>query len=234
VDESILVDSGVPPNRTCAPETNLLPVTTSVKLPRFVAAGEIPLIAGVGFSSVTLDEPLTVESAALVARIVTVLGFGSELGAVYFPLASIIPTDADPPAVPFTVHATDEFCVPLTDVAKVYESPARTFALFGATETLTPALDGGFGSGVRLDETLPVQPASVTNASAPIPRTKFAIRILADAILIKVRTIPCKQSDHPYAVPTTDRVYRIGTGPRQLIDITTLNLTLRTSQNPLA
>jgi hypothetical protein len=233
VDESTLVDSGVPPKRTCAPETNLLPVTTNVKLPRFVAAGEIPVIAGVGFSSVTLDEPLAVESAALVARIVNVLGFGSVFGAVYFPLVSIVPMDADPPAVPFTDHVTDEFCVPLTDVVKVYESPARTFALFGVTQTLTPALGGGFGSGVWLDETLPVQPASVTNASAPIPRAKFAIRILADGILIKVRTIPCKQSDRPQALPTTARVYRIGTGLRQLIDITTLILAPRLDQKPL-
>lgn len=99
---------------TCAPETNLLPVTTSVKLPGFTAAGLIPVKTGVGFISVTLLVPLAEESAALVARIVMVFGLGSVAGAVYFPLESIVPVAEDPPAAPFTDQDTPVFDVPDT------------------------------------------------------------------------------------------------------------------------
>lgn len=141
VAETNVVESGVPPKRTCAPETNLVPVTVRAKLPRLVDAGDIPVSVGVGFSSVTVAEPLTEASATLVARIVMVFGLGKEIGAVYLPLVSIVPTVGDPPVVPFTDHVTLVFCAPLTVAVKVYESPARTLALAGETETLAPEED---------------------------------------------------------------------------------------------
>lgn len=52
------------------------------KLPVPTLAGLMPVNSGVGFKSVTLLGPLAEESAALVARTVTVFGFGSAAGAV--------------------------------------------------------------------------------------------------------------------------------------------------------
>ncbi len=77
-----MVCIGVVPRRTCAPLTNLLPVTVSVKLPVPTLEGLMPVRTGVGFRSVTLLEPLTEMSATLVARTVSVFGFGKVAGAV--------------------------------------------------------------------------------------------------------------------------------------------------------
>ena len=68
--------------RTCAPFTNLLPVTVRVKLPAGTLVGLMPVSMGVGFKRLTLLVPLAEESAALVARIVMVFGFGRDAGAV--------------------------------------------------------------------------------------------------------------------------------------------------------
>lgn len=67
---------------TCAPETKALPVMVRVKLPRFVAAGEMPVSTGVGFRRVTALVAYFEESAVLAAAMVTVLGDGSVAGAV--------------------------------------------------------------------------------------------------------------------------------------------------------
>lgn len=106
-------------SKTRAPETNFVPVTTSVKFPVFTAAGLIPVIVGVGFSRVTLLVLLAVVSAALVAFTVTLLGLGKFAGAAYFPFASIVPTVAEPPLVPFTDQVTLIFEVPPTAALKV-------------------------------------------------------------------------------------------------------------------
>jgi len=45
--------------------------------------------------------------------IVTVAGFGTEAGAVYSPLALIVPTVALPPAMLFTLHVTEELKLPV-------------------------------------------------------------------------------------------------------------------------
>ena len=62
--------------------TNLLPVTARVKLPMPRLEGLMPVRTGVGLRSVTLLEPLTDVSAALVARTVMEFGFGKVAGAV--------------------------------------------------------------------------------------------------------------------------------------------------------
>jgi hypothetical protein len=81
VEETNVVVTGELERRICAPETKLLPVTVREKLPRLVEAGEMPVRTGVGFRRVTeLVEDL-VESAELVALMVTVLGEGTEAGA---------------------------------------------------------------------------------------------------------------------------------------------------------
>src|SRR5882724_10296834 len=160
VDEFTVVDSAVPLIKTCAPATNLLPVTVSAKLPMLVAAGLMPVIAGVGFISVTALVPLAVASAALVAFTVTELGLGNEAGAEYIPFASIVPVAVEPPAVPFTNQFTLLFRVPDTAALKVSESPARMLAVGGVTLTETPAGCGfGLGGGAFWFCTPAAQPA---------------------------------------------------------------------------
>lgn len=80
--ETTVVRSAVLPNITCAPETKLEPVTVSVKLPRFVDPGEMPVRTGVGLRSVTALVPFFEESAELTALTVTELGLGRVAGAV--------------------------------------------------------------------------------------------------------------------------------------------------------
>jgi hypothetical protein len=149
-----VVCKAVVPRNTWAPETNLSPVTVRVKFPVLTDAGLIPISTGVGLRIVTLLDPLADASATLVARTVTGLGFGNAAGAVKFPVESIVPVAADPPVVPFTAHSTPVFCAPVTLALNGYESPARTFAVAGDTETLTPV-----GGGCLPEETPPAQPA---------------------------------------------------------------------------
>jgi len=77
-----MVCMGVVPRRTCAPLTNLPPVTVRVKLPVPTLEGLMPVRMGVGFRSVTLLKPLAEASATLVARTVMVFEFGKVAGAV--------------------------------------------------------------------------------------------------------------------------------------------------------
>lgn len=105
-------------NITSAPETKLLPVSVSEKLPRFVEAGEMPESVGVGFQRVTAEEADFVVSAALVAVTLTVLGEGSAAGAVYLPVESMVPRVELPPAVEFTDQLTVVFVEPKTVAEK--------------------------------------------------------------------------------------------------------------------
>jgi hypothetical protein len=59
--------------------------------------------------TVTVAEPERLVSALDFAVTVT-LDAGTEPGAVYSPLALIVPTVAFPPATPFTLQATPRFC----------------------------------------------------------------------------------------------------------------------------
>ncbi len=77
-----MVCSAVVPKSTCAPLTNLLPVTVSVKFPVPTLDGLMPVSTGVEFKRLTLLDPVTEGSAELVARMVMALGLGSTAGAV--------------------------------------------------------------------------------------------------------------------------------------------------------
>jgi hypothetical protein len=106
VPETKLVVIAAPPNDTCAPLTNLLPVTVSVYAPEVNVAGLTLLSTGVAFHSVTSLVLLALESAADVALMVIVFGFARMAGAVYRPAFVINPTLAFPPTTPFTDHVT--------------------------------------------------------------------------------------------------------------------------------
>lgn len=64
--------------------------------------------------SVTLAEPEAVASAALIAVMVTPGGDGMIAGAVYSPVAEIVPSVALPPTAPFTSQVTVVLDAPAT------------------------------------------------------------------------------------------------------------------------
>lgn len=119
VEETKVVDRAVELRRTCAPETNWLPVMASEKLPRLVEAGEMPESVGVGLRRVTaLEEDLEV-SAELVAVMVTVFGEGRVAGAAYLPEESMVPRAEEPPVVELTAQVTDVLEEPVTVAEKL-------------------------------------------------------------------------------------------------------------------
>lgn len=140
--------SAEPPNNTCAPFTNLLPVTVIVYEPTVKLPGLTLLSTGVGFHRVRSLEPLALASAMDTASTVIVFGFGTVAGAVYTPLEAIVPSAAFPPTTPFTDQLTLSFVVPVTVAVKGCVAPARTFAAVGTTLTEIP---GGGGCAFLLD-----------------------------------------------------------------------------------
>ena len=62
------------------------------------------------------------------------------------PPAEIVPTAADPPAVPFTLQVTLVFEFPVTVAVNCADPPARTFAVEGLTVTIVdPGVVGLLG-----------------------------------------------------------------------------------------
>jgi hypothetical protein len=84
-----------------------VPFTVNVKEPAVKACGLTLEIAGTGLSRVIALLAVALASAALVAPSVTVFELGTLPGAVYRPAEVTVPTDALPPATPFTVQLTD-------------------------------------------------------------------------------------------------------------------------------
>ena len=125
--------------------TNLLPFTVIVKEPVGMSVGVTALTNGIGFCNVMVALADAVLSAALVAVIVTELGFGIAAGDLYLPVESMVPTVEFPPATPLTVQLTAVFVLFATVAVRLSVSPMRTFAVPGATVTLVA---GGFGGGL--------------------------------------------------------------------------------------
>src|SRR6266404_1358161 len=80
-------------------------------------------------------------SAWLVAATVTVVGLGTTLGAVYKPVAEIVPRVLLPPATPFTDQFTAVLEDPLTVAVKLWVPLVKTVADEGATLTETAGSD---------------------------------------------------------------------------------------------
>ena len=140
---------------------NPLPFNVSEKAPGAIVVGLTDVSTGTGFSSVTAPFPDLVVSAALVAVTVIVLGVGKFDGAVYKPVASIVPVAVFPPAAAFTDHVTLVFAFPVTAAVNACVAPARTIAVAGATVTTTPAFSGGVvGDDPPLLLPNPAQPAT--------------------------------------------------------------------------
>jgi hypothetical protein len=98
-------------------------------------------------------------SSTLVAITETELGTGKLPGAVYTPLALIVPVAALPPEIPFTLQITAVFAELLTVATNVCCSPNRIVAVVGVTDTAM--LEGGCDGPAP---TAP-QPAIVTTKS---------------------------------------------------------------------
>ena len=78
-----------------------------------------------------------------VALIVTVGFAGIAAGAEYKPAGFIVPTAAEPPAIPLTAQFTAVFALPVTVAVKAWLLPKTTEAEAGLTATVT----GGGGDG---------------------------------------------------------------------------------------
>jgi hypothetical protein len=111
-----VVARGVPASCTTDCGVKLAPVTVRVVsgLPASSAVGEIALRVGAGLTTVTAAVPTRVGSTTLAAFTVTTFGEGGTAGAVYRPLASIVPTVAFPPTTSFTDQVTPWFALPVT------------------------------------------------------------------------------------------------------------------------
>src|ERR1039458_9453269 len=114
----------------------------------------------VGTLTVTIADADLVESAVLVAVTATLLGLGTVAGAGYKPLAEIVPTGGLAPAMPFTLHVTAVFVVPVTVAVNCCAPPVATVADDG--ETLTCTLFGAAAIVTVADADLVESAALVT------------------------------------------------------------------------
>jgi hypothetical protein len=132
-----VVTSEVPLSCTVDCGVKLVPVTVSVVsvLPASTVGGEMESRTGTGLMTVTEAVPARVGSATLVAFTVTPFGEGGTAGAVYMPVASIVPTEESPPGIPFTAHVTEVLDVPLTVALNCSFSRTMAVVLLGETET---------------------------------------------------------------------------------------------------
>lgn len=137
VDTKVVV-SAVLPRNTCAPLTNLLPVTVRLKSPTESELGATDCTTGIGFCKETGASLVKVASAMLVAVIVTLVELGSVEGALYSPAAVIVPTVAFPAAFPSTNHVTAPPVRPFASVTTAencWASPILTSAPLGEITT---------------------------------------------------------------------------------------------------
>jgi len=88
-----------------------------------------------------------VASATLVAVICAVMDAGRSAGAVYTPVALIVPAVALPLATPLTLQVTLVSVALVTVALKVCVLPSTTEALLGVIATVTEAGVGGRGGG---------------------------------------------------------------------------------------
>ena len=123
----------------------------------------MPVRTGVGFHSVTALVAFLLESATLIAFTVMELEEGKLAGAVYLPVASMVPSVEEPPGVSLTDQVTEVLVAPVTVAVNVRKAPARMLAVVGATEPETAGVGGG---GCFWVEEEPDEQAERTSARA--------------------------------------------------------------------
>jgi hypothetical protein len=106
-----------------------------------------------------------VVSAALVALMVICAGFGNFAGAVYSPVAEIVPTVASPPAVPFTFQVTAVLLVLPTAAENCCVWEMITVVVAGVTSTVTEPGGGLFVGGGVVDLSPPQETINKHNQS---------------------------------------------------------------------
>jgi hypothetical protein len=106
VAEMKVVASGTPPNKATAPGTKFAPPIVSVIGPVGIELGLTPHTHGVGCCTVTWTEPDFDGTTVLVAVTVTTFGVGATGGAMYKPVAEIVPMVGLPPETEFTDQVT--------------------------------------------------------------------------------------------------------------------------------
>jgi hypothetical protein len=94
--------------------------------------------------TVTCAEPDFVGSTMLAAAIVTVALLGKSAGAVYKPVAEIVPTALFPPTTPLMLHVTAVLLAFVASAEKSCVFPSNTELDCGVTFTL---MEGGGGGG---------------------------------------------------------------------------------------
>ena len=150
VAETNVVVSAVLPNMICAFLTNLLPFAVMVNEPRGIAVGETVVSTGTGFSRSMAALPLRFASLLLVAVICTESEVGRAGGALYRPVASMVPTVEFPPATPFTDQRIVETGLSATAAAIVLPLRGATCETGSATDVENPRpglVDGGLATG---------------------------------------------------------------------------------------
>jgi hypothetical protein len=167
VDETNVVVIATPPNITCDPFTNPLPVTVSENAPTETAFGLTLETAGSGFINVIALVPDEEALATLTAETVTKFWVGTTVGAKKFPEPSIVPIEEFPPVILFTCHVTEVFVVPVTVAVNTCVLPALTLDEAGATATLIT------GGGV-VPTPAPPHPHTDSNA-AKVPASAHGI-----------------------------------------------------------
>jgi hypothetical protein len=135
VAETNVVVSAVEPNITCAFLTNLLPFAVMVNAPMGIAVGETEVRTGTGFSRSTAALPVMVASALLTAVTCTESDVGRAGGALYNPVASMVPKVEFPPETPFTDQRT------------VFEGLLVANTAFEVKPGFEVEEDGGLGAG---------------------------------------------------------------------------------------
>ena len=176
VDDTNFVVSACVPNITLAPLTNLLPEIVIEKLPTATAVGETPVTVGTGFSSVIMVLPERLLSDEEVASMLMEFGLGRVAGAVYMPVALIIPSGALPPTTPFTDQTTAWLTVPLTLAVNWSVSPARTLPVAGVTATLEDGCVFAFPAPMAAQ---PVSRLSASERTSVVPKRVDRIQAIS-------------------------------------------------------
>jgi hypothetical protein len=162
----LIARSGLPPEFTVAANGRVAPNSTRTVCGKREI--EISLV------TVTTAAALFELSATLVARTVTEPEEGRSPGAVYAPLALIVPTAALPPGIPFTLQVTDVLVEFVTAAVNVCDVPSSKETEGGVR--LTVMLEGGGCGGVEL--TTPLQPRKdATRSSAGHQRNNTFVKL---------------------------------------------------------
>ncbi len=135
VDDTYVVVSAVVPRYTTAPCANCNPFSVIVNAPCATSSGATLVNCGTGLFSVALAFPSLLVFEVSTALMAMELGAGGNSGAVYIPLALMVPNVALPPAIPLI----DQFTAGL--------DPSPDFAVYCCC--VTPGMDVPDGDTVK-------------------------------------------------------------------------------------